>query len=83
MKRIFNIAIVLGMVLIICGAGGYESFSASFGESFMIMLLGAFLMGIGVLGKEKNKKICRRYALIRNKTRKIVSHSEKVCKELA
>ncbi len=83
MKKLFSIFIVFGMILIITGAGGYESFSASFGESFIIMLLGAFLMGIGVLGKEKYRKVRRRHALIRNKRRGIGAYSEKACQELA
>jgi len=69
MKKIFNFAIVAGIIIIIAGAGGYETMSASFVKSFAIMLSGAALMAAGAVGKEKYIKYRRRCVMLAKRKR--------------
>ncbi len=84
MKKIFNFTIVSGIIIIVAGAGGYETMSASFFKSFAIMISGALLMGVGALGRER----CRRFGkkCVKNSRRRkntIALTAENVCRKTA
>lgn len=84
MKKMFDFVSFLGFLMIVGGAGGYETMSCSFGKSFIIMLFGAVLVGSSIYCKEKYRKYLRRCAyIVRNK--KMISRisNEKSCVKTA
>lgn len=83
MKRIFDFTTFLGIVIIIGGAGGYETQSSGFLQSLLIMLSGALLAGIGAYCKERYTRYLRRCASLSRRKCKIKAKKENACAELA
>lgn len=84
MKNLFNLAIVLGIIIIVAGAGGYETMSTSFLKSLLIMLSGALLMTVGAVGKEKKIRYCRKNGKYSRKRKNTVELTrKKVCRKAA
>ncbi len=76
MKKIFNFAIMAGIIIIMAGAGGYETMSASFAKSFAIMMSGATLTAVGAVGKEKYIKYRKRCVMLAKKKRNALTKAD-------
>ena len=83
MKKIFNFTMFLGIIIIIGGAGGYETQSATFSQSLVIMLSGASLMILSAYGKDKYLKRMRKLARMRKRKIAVQMQGENLCREIA
>ena len=83
MKKLFDITAVIGFVFIVMGAGGYETMSATFAQSLVIMLSGASLMMLSAYGKDKYLKRMRKLASMRKRKMAVQMQSEKLCRKIA
>lgn len=72
MKKMFDAAIIIGFILIVGGAGGFETMSISFGKCMTIVVSGVFLSLFGCYGKSR-KLYCTKKLSKHQKRRKIKS----------
>lgn len=83
MKKILNTTMVVGFILLVMGAGGYETMSASFSQSLTIMLSGTFLMIISAYGKNKYVQYLRKLSRKCKSKSGVQLQRDKLCREIA
>ena len=83
MKKIFDITAVIGFIFLVIGAGGYETMSATFSQSLVIMLSGVSLMALSAYAKDKYVKHMRKLSRMRKRKDPVQLQSEKMFREVA
>ena len=77
MKKLFNIIIAIGTVLVLGAAGSADIAAGNLLQPVLLMFLGSSLVCLGVYCKERYRRYMRRCNAIRKRNPKLCANNSK------